>query len=79
MWGTSCASSAGQALERLRQGRTGGAVWAGEDRVKGEGIEQALLPGGSPAAPDDLRKRFDTLMNERCKGKDASKRRFVIE
>jgi hypothetical protein len=35
--------------------------------------------GGSPATPDELRKRFDTFMNERCKGKDASKLRFVVE
>ena len=42
-------------------------------------IKQALQHGGSPATPDDLRKRFDTFMNERCKGKDATKLRFVIE
>jgi len=47
--------------------------------VKGEEIEQALLPRGSSATPDDLRKRFDTFMNERCKGEDATKLRFVIE
>ncbi len=47
--------------------------------VKGDEIKQALLAGGSPATPDELRKRFDTFMNERCKGKDASKLRFVIE
>ncbi|MBU2804262.1 ATP-binding protein [Acidithiobacillus ferridurans] len=47
--------------------------------VKGEEIRQALLQGGSPIMPDDLRKRFDTFMNERCKGKDATKLRFVIE
>ena len=47
--------------------------------VKGDEIKQALLHGGSPATPDDLRKRFDTFMNERCKGKDATKLRFVIE
>ncbi len=47
--------------------------------VKNEEIKQALLQGGSPATPDDLRKRFDTFMNERCKGKDATKLRFVIE
>lgn len=41
--------------------------------------KKILLQGGSPATPDDLRKRFDTFMNERCKGKDASKLRFVIE
>lgn len=47
--------------------------------VKGDDIKQALLQGGSPATPDDLRKRFDTLLNDRCKGKDATKLRFVIE
>ncbi len=47
--------------------------------VKGDEIKQALLRGGSPATPDDLRKRFDTFMNERCKGKDSTKLRFVIE
>ena len=47
--------------------------------VKGDEIKQALLQGGSPAMPEELRKRFDTFMNERCKGKDATKLRFVIE
>lgn len=47
--------------------------------VKGGEIKQALLLGGSPATPDELRKRFDTFMNERCKGKDSTKLRFVIE
>ena len=28
---------------------------------------------------ENLRKRFDTFMNERCKGKDATKLRCVIE
>ena len=32
-----------------------------------------------PATPDDLRKRFEAFLNERCKGKDASKLRFVVE
>ncbi|AUM01342.1 ATPase [Rhodocyclaceae bacterium] len=47
--------------------------------VSGDEFKQALLTGGSPATPDELRRRFDTFMNERCKGKDASKLRFVIE
>ena len=47
--------------------------------VTSEDIKKALLQGGSPATPDDLRKRFDTFLNERCKGKDASKLRFVVE
>ena len=47
--------------------------------VTGEDIKKALLLGGSPATPDDLRKRFETLLNDRCRGKDASKLRFVVE
>ena len=47
--------------------------------VSGEVIKAALLQGGSPATPDDLRKRFEIFLNDRCKGKDASKLRFVVE
>jgi hypothetical protein len=47
--------------------------------VTGEDIKKALLQGGSPATPEDLRKRFETFLNERCKGKDATKLRFVVE
>lgn len=42
-------------------------------------IKTSLLLGGSPATPEDLRKRFDAFINERCKGKDTGKLRFVIE
>lgn len=47
--------------------------------VTGEDIKKALLSGGSLATPEDLRKRFESFMNDRCKGKDASKLRFVVE
>lgn len=47
--------------------------------VTGDDIKEALLTGGSPATPDELRRRFESFMNERCKGKDAGKLRFVIE
>ncbi len=47
--------------------------------VSGDDIKKALLQGGSPATPDDLRKRFEAFLNQRCKGKDASKLRFVVE
>lgn len=40
---------------------------------------QALLQGGSPAKPDELRGRFDTFLDDRCTGKDSTKLRFVIE
>jgi hypothetical protein len=47
--------------------------------VKTDELRQALLQGGSPATPDELRKRFEALISERSKGKDASKLRFVVE
>ncbi len=47
--------------------------------VTGGDIRNALLQGGSPATPEDLRNRFDGLLNDRCKGKDATKLRFVVE
>jgi hypothetical protein len=47
--------------------------------ITSEDIKKALLQGGSPATPEDLRKRFETFMNERCKGKDVTKLRFVVE
>jgi hypothetical protein len=47
--------------------------------VRGDDIRQALLQGGSPATPDDLRKRFEAFLNDRCKGKDIAKLRFVVE
>lgn len=47
--------------------------------VTGEEIKQALLQGGVPATPEDLRKRFEGFLNDRCKGKDITKLRFVVE
>ncbi|WP_210879912.1 DUF6079 family protein [Roseovarius autotrophicus] len=47
--------------------------------VTGEDIKQALLQGGSPATPEDLHKRFEGFLNDRCKGKDTTKLRFVVE
>ena len=47
--------------------------------ITGDDIKNALLLGGSPATPDDLRKRFESFLNDRCKGKDSSKLRFVVE
>ncbi len=47
--------------------------------VTSEDIKKALLQGGSSATPEDLRKRFETFLNERCKGKDTKKLRFVVE
>jgi hypothetical protein len=47
--------------------------------ISSDDIKNALLQGGSPASPDDLRKRFETFLNDRCKGKDTTKLRFVVE
>lgn len=47
--------------------------------VSRDEIRDALLAGGSPATPDDLRKRFEAFINERSRGKDVSKLRFVVE
>ena len=47
--------------------------------VSSADIRQALLQGGSPATPEDLRKRFEAFLNDRCKGKDITKLRFVVE
>lgn len=47
--------------------------------VSSADIRQALLQGGSPATPEDLRKRFEAFLTDRCKGKDTTKLRFVVE
>lgn len=47
--------------------------------VSGGDIRHALLQGGSPATPEDLRKRFEAFLTDRCKGKDTTKLRFVVE
>lgn len=47
--------------------------------ISSSDIRQALLQGGSPATPEDLRKRFESFLNDRCKGKDTTKLRFVVE
>jgi hypothetical protein len=47
--------------------------------ITGDDIRSALLQGGSPTTPDELRKRFDNFIADRCKGKDAGKLRFVVD
>lgn len=48
--------------------------------VKSDEIKQALLLGGSPASLKDVRERFETLLKERCKGReDPDKLRFIVE
>lgn len=48
-------------------------------RITGDEIKAALLLGGSPARPDELRERFETFLREHSKGKVPGKLRFVVE
>lgn len=47
--------------------------------LSSEDIKRSLLQGGSPATPEDLRKRFESFLNDHCRGKDTTKLRFVVE
>jgi len=47
--------------------------------VKGSELREALLEGGSPATPEELRSRFEEFVNHRIKGHDPAKVRIVIE
>jgi hypothetical protein len=47
--------------------------------VKLADLQAALTVGGSPATPDELKKRFEEFLATVSKGKDASKMRVVIE
>ena len=47
--------------------------------MNAEGLREALLAGGSPARPDEMRRRFDGYLEDLAKGKDLSKVRIVLE
>ena len=47
--------------------------------VKSSDFRTALLKGGSPATPSELRSRFDDFLAELAKGKDPGKVRIVLE
>jgi len=47
--------------------------------VKATELRDALLAGGSPATPAEMKKRFDDYMDELVKGKEPNKVRIVIE
>ena len=42
-------------------------------------LRDALLSGGSPATPAEIKERFDTYLDGLVKGKDAGKVRIVLE
>lgn len=47
--------------------------------VKTADLRAALLSGGSPATPDELKKRFEGFLDELTKGKEPGKVRIVLE
>lgn len=47
--------------------------------VKTEDLRSALLSGGSPATPAELKKRFEEYLDQLTKGKEPGKVRIVLE
>jgi hypothetical protein len=47
--------------------------------VKITDLRDALLAGGSPATPSEMRKRFEEYLNELTKGKEPNKVRVILE
>ncbi len=47
--------------------------------VKADDLREALLKGGSPATPVEMKKRFDEYLNELTKGHEPGKVRIVLE
>lgn len=47
--------------------------------AKTEDVRAALLTGGSPASPAEMKARFDRYMDDLAKGKDPAKVRVVVE
>ena len=48
-------------------------------QVKIEKLRSALLKGGAPATPEELKKRFEEYLADLTKGKDPGKVRIVLE
>jgi hypothetical protein len=47
--------------------------------VKTEDIRSALLSGGSPVTPHELKRRFEEYLDQLTRGKDLEKIRIVLE
>ena len=47
--------------------------------VTTEDMRAALLSGGSPASPAEMKARFELYMDDLAKGKDPAKVRVVVE
>ena len=47
--------------------------------VKVEDLRAALLAGGSPATPAEMKKRFEDYLGQLTKGKESGEVRIVLE
>ena len=47
--------------------------------ITSDGLRTAFLSGGSPAAPSEMKKRFEEYLDELTKGKEPGKVRIVLE
>ena len=47
--------------------------------VKTDNLRAALLAGGSPVTPAEMKKRFEAYLDELTKGKEPGKVRIVLE
>jgi hypothetical protein len=47
--------------------------------VKTDNLRTALLAGGSPVTPAEMKKRFEGYLDELTKGKEPGKVRIVLE
>ena len=47
--------------------------------VKAADLRDALLSGGSPATPAEMKKRFEAYLDELIRGKESGKVRIVLE
>ena len=47
--------------------------------VKSDDIQTALLAGGSPVTPGEMKKRFEAFLDDLTKGKEPGKVRIVLE
>lgn len=61
-----------QALRQVLQGLT-------KITVTSEELRNALLSGGAPATLDEIRKRFEGLLEGKARGKDPDRVRVVVE
>jgi len=47
--------------------------------VKSDDIRTALLSGGSPVTPVEMKRRFEEFLDDLTKGKEPGKVRIVLE